>query len=151
MYMFFEYNWQVRDEWFQWCENISEEELILPRDGGVGSILKTLFHIVDVEQAWINGLQGNPEYHYNFKDYPSLSSVKELSNNCRLKVKDFVQNWSKEIEKQKLDDFTYAEVIRHVIAHEIHHIGQLSVWSRELGLSPVSANLIGRGLTTNLS
>ncbi|HDR5875335.1 TPA: damage-inducible protein DinB, partial [Bacillus anthracis] len=30
--------------------------------------------------------------------------------------------------------------------HEIHHIGQLSIWARELNLRPVSANLIGRGL-----
>lgn len=38
------------------------------------------------------------------------------------------------------------EVIRHVIAHEIHHAGQLSIWSREIGKQPISANLINRGL-----
>jgi uncharacterized damage-inducible protein DinB len=37
----------VREEWYKWCEEISEEELMLNRTGGVGSILKTLFHIVD--------------------------------------------------------------------------------------------------------
>jgi uncharacterized damage-inducible protein DinB len=36
--------------------------------------------------------------------------------------------------------------MRHVIAHQIHHIGQLSIWSRELGKPPVSANVIGKGL-----
>jgi len=41
---------------------------------------------------------------------------------------------------------TYGEVMRHLIAHEIHHIGQLSVWAREIGKKPVTANLIGRGL-----
>ncbi|MDQ0913885.1 putative damage-inducible protein DinB [Paenibacillus sp. V4I5] len=40
----------------------------------------------------------------------------------------------------------YGEVMWHVIAHEIHHIGQLSIWSREIGKKPVTANLIGRGL-----
>ena len=34
----------------------------------------------------------------------------------------------------------------HVIDHEIHHIGQLSIWAREMGVVPVSANLIGRGI-----
>ncbi len=38
------------------------------------------------------------------------------------------------------------EVMRHVIAHEIHHKGQLSVWARELEKVPVNANLFGRGL-----
>ncbi|WP_243840759.1 DinB family protein [Paenisporosarcina antarctica] len=23
--------------------------------------------------------------------------------------------------------------MRHVIAHEIHHVGQMSVWAREIG------------------
>lgn len=50
------------------------------------------------------------------------------------------------MEELTLDKFTYAEVIRHVIAHEVHHVGQLSVWVRESGLKPVSANFIGRGL-----
>ncbi len=37
---------------------------------------------------------------------------------------------------------TWGEIMRHTIAHEIHHIGQLSIWARELGRKPVSANLI---------
>jgi uncharacterized damage-inducible protein DinB len=41
---------------------------------------------------------------------------------------------------------SWGEVMRHVIAHEIHHMGQLSVWSRELDKKPVSANFIGKGL-----
>ena len=40
----------------------------------------------------------------------------------------------------------WGEIMRHIIAHEIHHIGQLSVWAREIGKKPVSASAIGRGL-----
>ncbi|MBZ4317248.1 DinB family protein, partial [Mycobacterium tuberculosis] len=36
----------------------------------------------------------------------------------------------------------------HIIAHEVHHIGQLSVWSRELRLQPVSSNFVGREFKT---
>jgi uncharacterized damage-inducible protein DinB len=45
-----------------------------------------------------------------------------------------------------LDDFTSGEIMRHVIVHEIHHFGQVSVWIREFGLEPVSENMIGRGI-----
>lgn len=41
---------------------------------------------------------------------------------------------------------TWGEALRHVIVHEIHHVGHLSVWAREVGKKPASANLIGRGL-----
>ena len=51
MYTLFQYNWQVRDDWFKWCEQLSAEELVRKRVGGVGSILETLFHIVDVEYS----------------------------------------------------------------------------------------------------
>ena len=35
---FFEYNWQVRNDWFELLTTISEEELHKKRVGGVGSI-----------------------------------------------------------------------------------------------------------------
>lgn len=150
MLLLFEYNWQVRNDWFEWCKQMSNEELFLQREGGVGSFLRTLFHIVDVEQAWIRGLQGRPEFHYHYDEYASLYAIRDLSHSCRPEVEQFVRNWSKDLEKCMLDEFTYGEVIRHIIAHEIHHVGQMSVWARSLGHKPVSANLIGRGLAKGL-
>ncbi|QYG87186.1 hypothetical protein HCU65_00910 [Bacillus atrophaeus] len=35
-------------------------------------------------------------------------------------------------------------ILRHVMTHKIHHIGQLSVWTRELGIPPVAANFFNR-------
>ena len=55
---FFEYNWQVRDEWFNWCKQLPNVELLKERTGGLGSILYTLFHIIDVEYSWVRGIQG---------------------------------------------------------------------------------------------
>lgn len=148
----FYYNWQVRDDWFKWCEQLTEEELLRKRVGGVGSILETLFHIVDVEYSWISALQEKEDNEPQFKDYQSIKKVKALSDSYRRELEEFLQIWSGDLEykilkaswKDKI--YTYGEVLRHVIVHEIHHIGQLSIWARELNLQPVSANLIGRGL-----
>lgn len=158
MKMFFHYNWMVREEWYQWCEEISEEELLKKRTGGVGSILQTLFHIAEVEWSWINMLKGEEDFQERFDEYRSLSKVRELDAKFRAEVEEFVINWDDSME-HNLFHFTekdgtvytdeWGEVMRHVIAHEIHHIGQLSVWARELGREPISANLVGRGLTEN--
>ncbi len=51
IYHLFKYNWHVRDEWFNWCKQLTAEDLLLDRVGGVGSILYTLFHIIDVEYS----------------------------------------------------------------------------------------------------
>ncbi|WP_221563314.1 DinB family protein [Alkalihalobacillus sp. TS-13] len=155
MLKLFKYNWQVREDWFRWCEDLSKEELLKERVGGVGSILYTLFHIVDVEWSWILGLQGEPEPELPFEEFASLQKVKEFSSRCHADVEPFVRAWTNEMEYRilsetdadgKMVSFKHGEVMRHVIAHEIHHIGQLSVWAREMGRKPVTANLIRRGL-----
>lgn len=158
MQLLFHYNWLVREEWYSWCEDLTEEELLKNRTGGVGSILQTLFHIVDVEWSWIRLIQGKEDFQENFDDYKSISKVRELDARFHKEVEEFVNNWDKNMESNKFYDLqsdgshsidTWGEVMRHVIAHEIHHIGQLSVWAREIGKKPVSANFIGRGLGTH--
>lgn len=78
--------------------------------------------------------------------------MKALSDLYKREVEEFLQVWSANLECKLLKaswtdkTYTYGEVLRHVIVHEIHHIGQLSIWARELNLQPVSAYLIGRGL-----
>ncbi|MDU4698326.1 MULTISPECIES: DinB family protein [Paenibacillus] len=151
MLKMFQYNWQVRDEWFHWCENVPEEELLRKRVGGFGNILETLFHIADVEWSWIRTIQGKPDFQEDFKSFMSLELVKKLSDSFHTEVEAFLQTWTNDMDGLLVTDswgreFTQGEILRHVIAHEIHHIGQLSVWSRELGLAPVSPNFINRGI-----
>ncbi|RSD29067.1 DinB family protein [Mesobacillus subterraneus] len=148
MIKFFEYNWQVRDEWFDWCEQLSADELLKERTGGVGCILNTLFHIIDVEYSWLRGIQGKEDIVFDFAEYNTLSKVKALSDQLRKEIMQFFNTgigvsrlvqvpWDK-------NHYSVEDILHHIIAHEIHHIGQLSVWARELGMVPVSAHFIGR-------
>ncbi|MDR4886175.1 DinB family protein [Fredinandcohnia sp. QZ13] len=157
MQMFFRYNWMVREEWYRWCEELSEEELLQNRTGGVGSILHTLFHIVDVEWSWIRLIQGKPDFQESFNNYNSLIKIQELDAKLHVEVERFVNNWDSTMENRlfydtlpdgKIITDTWGEIVRHIIAHEIHHVGQLSIWAREIGKKPISANVIGRGLSS---
>lgn len=74
-------------------------------------------------------------------------------------MEPFVTAWHEGLEQRIFEDHlpdgrivtdAWGEVMRHVIAHEIHHVGQLSVWAREIGKPPVSAKLIGKGLINSL-
>jgi uncharacterized damage-inducible protein DinB len=131
----FRYNWQVRQEWFSRLADVPEEELTKPRVGGYGSILRTLCHIVLVEQGWIREMLGIPEVADEEDAFPTLADVVRLSGECRGDVERFVDDW---------DAGTGAKIFETV--HEIHHAGQLSVWAREIGIKPPSANVIQRGL-----
>lgn len=154
MYSLFLYNWQVRDEWISVLETCSLEELTSERIGGVGSILKTLFHIVDVEYSWLRGIEGYNDPVPGYEEYPTLQSVKLLSDMYREDLKIILHTLTDDKEQSVVkvpwddESYMYGEVLRHAVAHEIHHMGQLSVWAKELGLERVSANFIGRGLGT---
>lgn len=149
----FLYNWQIRDEWFQWCETIPQEELMKKRAGGIGSILHNLYHVIDCEQIWINHLKGTPEVTKDMNSITTLHEVREFSELTRATTRSFLESLNPESENEILNittkkgdtyTFTYGKVLRHIITHEIHHIGQLSVWSREIGLKPISSDLIVR-------
>ncbi|KQL45128.1 damage-inducible protein DinB [Brevibacillus choshinensis] len=155
MQTFFQYNWKVREEWYRWCEDVPAEELLRVRTGGVGGILHTLFHIVDVEWSWFRLLQGKPDIQESFDHYRSLELVRMLDATYRPEVEEFVFSWDDSMERRPFYDpqpdgsiatDAWGEVVRHVIAHQIHHMGQLSVWAREVGKKPVSANVIGKQL-----
>jgi uncharacterized damage-inducible protein DinB len=155
MQTMFRYNWLIREQWFQWCESVSEDELLRIRTGGVGGILHTLFHIIDVEWSWIRSMQDKTDFQESFDGYQTLDKVRKLSFEFHPEVEEFVLGWNESMEQRPLyvpqpngsvDVDAWGEVMRHVIVHEIHHIGQISVWARELGKAPISANLVGKGL-----
>ncbi|WP_155590117.1 DinB family protein [Lysinibacillus cavernae] len=149
MLNFFSYNWTVRDEWIEWCSQLHHDELLQTRNGGVGSILQTLFHIIEVEYSWIRGIQGREDKVHYFEDYQTLGKVKKLSTDLRQEIREFLITYNEKndvVVTVSWDENEYSknEILHHIIAHEIHHIGQLSVWARELGRAPIQSNYIGR-------
>ena len=151
----FLYNWQVRDEWFNWCERLPKEELIKKRTGGMGSILHNLYHVIDCEQIWINQMNGSNVIVKDITLVNTLEHVINFSNETKQLTKDFLESWTLEKEqtifnitnkKGRTFTFTYGKIMRHIISHEIHHMGQLSVWSRDLNLKPISSDLLFRDI-----
>lgn len=151
----FLYNWQIREDWFKWCETISNEELVEKRIGGMGTILHNLFHVIDCEQIWVNQMQGTPVILKDINKVSTLEDVKVFSNLTKSVTLNFIQSHISEAEDKTLvvrskngttKLLSFDKIISHIISHEIHHIGQLSIWSRELGLKPISSDLIFRDL-----
>jgi uncharacterized damage-inducible protein DinB len=149
---FFEYNWQIREDWFNWCSQRTTEELLQQRTGGVGSILHTLFHIVDVEYSWLRAVQGKEVIDPLFDDYQTLEKVKALSDAYQVELVEYLTTTLPDVKDQLVPipwadkPLSTIDILHHVIAHEIHHIGQLSVWARELDVRPISANFLGRNI-----
>lgn len=149
----FLYNWQVREDWFRWCGSLTEEELQAKRVGGMGSILKNLVHIVEGELTWLNYLLKEPIVYAEKDSITHLEDLIRFSNFTKAITQNFFSNLADDYENRKIEitsrngtlySFTYGKILRHMISHEIHHIGQLSIWAREIGLKPISSDLIIR-------
>lgn len=149
----FSYNWQVREDWFRWCESISAEELRAERIGGMGSILNNLIHIIDCELLWINYMLDMPVQYAEKDSISNLEDTIQYSTFTTAITQKFISNWNNDYEEKIVEinsrtgvkySFSYGKILRHIISHEIHHIGQLSIWAREMGLKPISSDLIIR-------
>mgnify|MGYP003446068105 CR=1 FL=1 len=151
----FQYNWDVREDWFTWCTFLSEEEFHKERIGGMKSFRETLIHIIDCELLWLNTILGDPITYEGRESIYHLDEIRQYSTFVQLKTKAFTTNGKhgdeyRTIEVTRRDGsfrhFLQKKIIAHLITHEIHHIGQLSVWAREIGLKPVSSDLITRNI-----
>ena len=153
MLSLFHYNWQVREDWFHWCKSIPEEEFHKERIGGMKSIRETFIHIVDCELLWLNSIV---EKAIVFEDriiINKLSDIKAYSDFVKSHTEYFIEHLRSDYENKIIEvkrrngtvlQFTQKKILAHMITHEIHHIGQLSVWAREIQLKPISSDLIIR-------
>lgn len=143
--MLFNYNWKVREEWFEWCEKIPHEELTKERIGGMKSFLHTL-HVIDCEQIWVHQMLGKPVIKKDIQTIQSLQEVKEYARTTRESTERLLSeiqyNLQKELVINDQYKFPYEKVLNHIVTHEVHHIGQLSIWTREIGIAPVNSDLL---------
>lgn len=152
MQQLFSYNWQVREEWFEWCEELSCDDFFLLRNGGQRSFYRTFLHLLDVEKSWVLAIEGKPDEPITADDASTLAELKDLSARQQKELNRFFTGITKEAVTQIVSpawtqhSYSVNVILQHLIAHEIHHIGQLSVWARELNRQPVSADLIDRKL-----
>lgn len=153
MLSLFLYNWQVREDWLNWCQTIPQEEFHKERIGGMKSIRETFIHIVDCELLWLNSIVEKTIIFDNRNTINNLCDLKVYADFVKSHTKCFIQQLPLEYENKIIEvtrrdgtilHFTQKKILSHMITHEIHHIGQLSIWARELQLKPISSDLIIR-------
>lgn len=106
-------------------------------------------------QRWVNGIAFEEPNVFSFEEYKNLDSIIQFSSATKTKTLNYIENLNPSsyhnvlsTTNKKGDKVShyYIEVLLHIAVHEVHHIGQLSVWARELEKEPITANLIGLDL-----
>ena len=118
----------------------------------MGSIIHNLYHVIDCEQIWVNQMNGTEVLVRDMNTITNLEEVIEFSEGIKQLTEGFLKDWNPKNILERTNKsgktlvFSHEKILQHIIAHEIHHIGQLSVWAREIDKKPVSSDILFRSI-----
>jgi len=126
---------QVRADLLTTIDKFSEEELAYSPYPGCWSIGKTMLHIADCEDYWLHVVVEPslpPDFLYELADYPTKTAIKtklDQAHQRTLVLLDKLdeRNLTDGRQTPRRETFTVGWIIWHVLEHEIHHRGELSM------------------------
>ena len=132
---------QVRKDTILTIEKFSNEELAYTPFEDSWSVGTIALHIADCEYYWLHYLamkDTHPPFSFKLADYPVKQSIIEVLNQVHEKTLSFLNGLDeKDLETlfttSRQDTFTLYWMIWHVVEHEIHHRGELSLIHGLLG------------------
>ncbi len=126
----------IRDGLFSTIDKFSAEELaFVPFEGGY-SARQIMLHIAHEEEIEIRyGLLGELDEFpaaYQPEDYPAKDSIKSLLSQVHHRTETHLQSLAdedldKDIEARWGETYKQVNMILHVMEHEVHHRGELSL------------------------
>lgn len=133
---------QVRQGLIEVVQKFTEAELDKRPFPNSWSVRQIIYHIANTEAGWIHyaarGELADWPAPYTAADYPTIPDILTLLRMIHAQT----EAWLDTLTQQNLDDvvsfgdgeiFTVQWIIWHVIEHEIHHRGELSLFLGQLG------------------
>ncbi len=126
---------QVRADLLVTIDKFSQEELIFVPFKGSWSVGQIMLHIADCENYWLHFVvrqEIDPWTYFELADHPTSEAIKKVLESVRKKTIPFLDSLD-ERDLDKLyqtpegEPYTLRWIIWHVVEHEIHHRGELSL------------------------
>lgn len=135
-----EYNHWANEQFAEWLQSASEEQLNQEIESSFSSLKETVLHIWGAEYLWLQvvkdqSTENNPAKSFEGTKEELLEGWLQASQNFR----DHVQGMSTEAiesERTRGERVTViADMIHHCMNHSTYHRGQLITMGRQAGLS----------------
>ena len=125
---------QVRKDLLETIDKFKEDELTYAPFEGAWPVGQIMLHIADCEDNWLHGVvrgEFKPWIWYPLEDYGSKADIVDMLNKARARTVPFLEG----LDESKLDEkyivegeeYTLKWILWHVLEHEIHHRGELSL------------------------
>ena len=132
---------QIHKDTLRVLDGFSEAELThTPYDGG-WSVGEIALHIASAEDGWFGTIvmktyEKWPKNH-TMEVYPSIEAIKTLLSDTHAKTMAFLETLTLDdleaVYHSDWGEFSLGFIIWHVIEHEVHHRGELSLILGTLG------------------
>ena len=134
------------------CATLTPEQFTRDLGSSFPSVRDTLAHIVGAQFVWLERFHGRvPAGLLPAADFPDLASLAARSNEIQQGLTDHVNQLSAEglagtFEYRDLKGNAHSNVrwqaLQHLANHGTYHRGQVATLLRQLGVKPVSSDLI---------
>jgi uncharacterized damage-inducible protein DinB len=126
---------QVRTDLLTTIDRFSDAELAYAPFNGSWPVGRIMLHIAECEDFWLHSLvrhELEPPRDYKLVDYPTKSAIKQVLENAHRRTAGFLasldeKDLDREYQTRFGETFTLRWILWHVLEHEIHHRGELSL------------------------
>ncbi len=141
------YHYQLNERVYQQCGQLAHEAFVADTAYSLGSLRNHMVHLMSVDMAWLNGLQGHPRDHFqwlNPADFATFADAHAYSRQVSSAVLTAVEAW---------DDADLAaippglretrwQVLMHLVTHGVDHRAQMLRLLHEYGVDTFPQDFI---------
>jgi uncharacterized damage-inducible protein DinB len=126
---------QVRADLLEMIDKFSEDELTYAPYTNCWSVGQIMLHIADCENYWLHMIvryEIKQWEYYNLTEHPTKTAIKNVLEGPHRKTLAFLESLEEDDLNQvyltpRGESFPLHWIIWHVLEHEIHHRGELSL------------------------
>jgi uncharacterized damage-inducible protein DinB len=141
----FVYNYWARDRQLEACATLNNDQFLRSLGNSFPSLRDTLAHLLGAEWIWLERWRGRSPQGLPPADYATLSALEEAWRPVEQGIRDHLAGLTEEAYSSR---FSFTNVkgetwsypiwrsLLHVANHQTYHRGQVTMFLRQLGVSP---------------
>jgi len=148
----FAYNRWAMKRVFDVVRKLTPEQFAQDMKSSHGGVHGTLLHCIGAEKIWLSRWLENPDKAFlQAADAPTLSDLQKLWDKIdadREKLIDSLDDAKLNAVRPfpamsgKMFNFSYVQMMQHLVNHSTYHRGQIITMLRQLGATPISTDMI---------
>lgn len=124
------YHYDMNERVYQQIALLTHEDFVAETTYSIGSLRNHMVHLLSVDMAWLNGLQGHPREHFawlNPKDFATFADVHAYAQRVKSTMMAAVADWSDTDFAVMVPGMreTRWQVLVHLVTHGVDHRAQM--------------------------